>query len=127
MNPLDEAQVYDVLEQIGVDVAYETDTDFVGFCPFHNNVHSPAFCVSKDAGVYYCHNGACDERGTFRQLIKRMTGWSEFRIEMILHKAQQEFNYKDYMAKKNEQVDMPSFPKSDIDTLHSNLKRAPER
>ena len=43
-------QVRRVLEGSGIDIQKELDTDFIIFCPYHNNFRTPAGEVSKTKG-----------------------------------------------------------------------------
>ena len=49
-----EDQVERVLNGVGVDPASETESNFMVFCPFHNNSRTPAGTVSKEKGLFFC-------------------------------------------------------------------------
>jgi len=49
-----EDQVRRVLEGSGIDIQKELDTDFIIFCPYHNNFRTPAGEVSKTKGTFLC-------------------------------------------------------------------------
>lgn len=117
---LTEEAVWGILEQLGVDIEYETDTDYVGYCPFHNNVHSPAFTISKTTGMFFCHNASCNEHGNLRKLIKDMTGADEMRIGIMLYEAEQQ---QPSLAEKRKlkEVEIPEFEQSKVDKLHEVL------
>jgi DNA primase len=44
------------------------------FCPFHKNMHSPAFYINIKTGLWQCFNPSCGKKGNFRQLYKQVTG-----------------------------------------------------
>jgi DNA primase len=44
------------------------------FCPFHKNIHSPAFYINIKTGLWQCFNPSCGKKGNFRQLYKQVTG-----------------------------------------------------
>nr|DAT56968.1 MAG TPA: DNA directed DNA polymerase [Caudoviricetes sp.] len=44
------------------------------FCPFHKNIHSPAFYINIKTGLWQCFNPSCGKKGNFRQLYKAITG-----------------------------------------------------
>jgi DNA primase len=44
------------------------------FCPFHKNLHSPAFYINIKTGLWQCFNPSCGKKGNFRQLYKQVTG-----------------------------------------------------
>ena len=47
-------QVRRVISGSGIRIESEIDSDFVVFCPFHNNYRTPAGEVSKDKGTFFC-------------------------------------------------------------------------
>ncbi len=48
-----------------------TGKNYIGFCPFHSNTHTPAFVVFPDSGTWRCF-GQCAEGGDiFSYLMKR--------------------------------------------------------
>jgi DNA primase len=44
------------------------------FCPFHKNLHSPAFYINIKTGLWQCFNPSCGKKGNFRHLYKQVTG-----------------------------------------------------
>ena len=79
-------QVEAVLNEIGVDVRGETDTNLLCLCPFHKNTDSPSFSVAKDTGLYLCFSPICDERGTLSKLVSAMTRSNPFVVKRIIKK-----------------------------------------
>jgi len=49
-----EEQVERVLNGVGIEPASETESNFMVFCPFHNNSRTPAGTVSKEKGLFFC-------------------------------------------------------------------------
>jgi DNA primase len=49
-----EEQVRRVLQGSGISIEVELDSEYVIFCPFHNNYRTPAAEVSKETGILYC-------------------------------------------------------------------------
>ncbi len=47
-------QVKRILIGIGITVENEVDTDYIIFCPYHNNHRTPAGEVDKTNGTFYC-------------------------------------------------------------------------
>lgn len=48
-----------------------TGKNYIGFCPFHSNTHTPAFVVFPDSGTWRCF-GQCAEGGdVFSYIMKR--------------------------------------------------------
>lgn len=77
-------QVEAVLNDIGVDVKGETDTNILCLCPFHRNTDSPSFSVAKDTGLYLCFSPICDERGTLEKLVSIITRSNPFEVKRII-------------------------------------------
>lgn len=112
-----DGQVESVLNEIGVDVRGETDTNLLCLCPFHRNTDSPSFSVSKDTGLYLCFSPICDERGTLGKLVAQITGYNPFLVRRLINKhatpgAPVSKQVEDLLAKKEA---LPSFS---IDVLN---------
>ncbi len=48
--------------------------NYTGFCPFHPNVHTPAFVVFPDSGTWRCF-GQCNEGGDIFKYVMKREGW----------------------------------------------------
>lgn len=48
--------------------------NYSGFCPFHTNVHTPAFVVFPDSGTWRCF-GQCNEGGDIFKYVMKREGW----------------------------------------------------
>lgn len=79
-------QVEAVLNEIGVDVRGETDTNLLCLCPYHKNTDSPSFSVAKDTGLYLCFSPVCDARGTLPKLVASITRANPFVVKRIIKK-----------------------------------------
>lgn len=47
-------QIKRVLVGSGIDIASEVDSDYIIFCPFHNNSRTPAGEIDKISGIFFC-------------------------------------------------------------------------
>ena len=45
-------QVKEVLDGIGVKIFNQSDSDYICYCPFHDNKHTPSFAISKYSFSY---------------------------------------------------------------------------
>ncbi|HXF68368.1 MAG TPA: DNA primase [Thermoflexus sp.] len=64
----------DIVEIIGESVKLRrSGKNYVGFCPFHHNVRTPAFVVFPDTQTWRCF-GACNTGGDIFQFIMRRDG-----------------------------------------------------
>ncbi len=116
-------QVEAVLEDIGVDVKGETDTNILCLCPFHKNTDSPSFSVAKDTGLYLCFSPICDERGTLEKLVAVMTRSNPFETKRIIRHRETEREpiskqVSDLLDGKNE---LPSFSQDVMNRMVDDL------
>jgi DNA primase len=69
-------QVHRVLTGAGIDIEAEYGTDYIIFCPYHNNNRTPAGEVSKESGLFFCFG--CQTTKNLTELIMHMTGRTYF-------------------------------------------------
>jgi DNA primase len=69
-------QVRRVLDGAGVNIEKELDTDFIIFCPYHNNFRTPAGEVSKTKGTFLCFS--CHTTRDLVSFIKDFTNRTYF-------------------------------------------------
>jgi DNA primase len=64
----------DIVEVIGGSVKLRrSGKNYTGFCPFHANVHTPAFVVFPESGTWRCF-GACNEGGDIFKFVMKKEG-----------------------------------------------------
>lgn len=78
----DEAHVAAVLAAAGIDIVAEVPSDFIVYCPYHNNYRTPAGEVSKEFGTFYCFS--CNEVASLENLVQKVTGKSYFESMRIV-------------------------------------------
>lgn len=65
MSTIDEIKsridIVDLVSEAGVKLRH-AGKNYTGFCPFHENKHTPAFVVWPETGTWCCF-GACNEGG----------------------------------------------------------------
>jgi DNA primase len=113
-----------VIKGVGVDVVSETSNDFMCYCPFHSNRHTPSFSVSKEKGAFICFNPSCGETGTLTELVRRVLNKNEY--ESIRYIASQEFetlnNFDDTLSSMFEdKPEFEEFSQITLDNLYNNL------
>lgn len=69
-------QVKRVLTGSGIDIETELDSDFLIFCPYHNNYRTPAGEVNKESGIFFCFS--CQKTADLTQLVIHTSGRSYF-------------------------------------------------
>jgi DNA primase len=69
-------QIHRVITGAGIDVEAEYGTDYIIFCPYHNNNRTPAGEVSKESGLFFCFG--CQTTKNLTELIMHTTGRTYF-------------------------------------------------
>src|SRR5574338_1108794 len=76
MSAIDEIKakidIVDLVSQAGVKLRH-AGKNYTGFCPFHDNKHSPAFVVWPETGTWRCF-GACNEGGDIFKFVMKREG-----------------------------------------------------
>lgn len=103
----------------------ETEKVFLCFCPFHANNYSPAFAVSKDTGLYYCHNGQCAKRGNLRQLIANLKQMDHWAVNRLLNKHASEIDYVEEMRKRMTPFEFKEYTEHDLMGLRAAFPGSP--
>ena len=83
-----EEQIRRVLNGAGIDIEAEFGSDFIIFCPYHNNNRTPAGEVSKESGLFFCFG--CQTTKNFVELIMHMSGRTYFEAVRYIGSKQQE-------------------------------------
>lgn len=81
-------QVRRVLNWSGIDIESEVDSDYLIFCPYHNNFRTPAGEVSKDRGTFFCFS--CHESRSLTEFVMHTTGKSYFETGRLIDSAKTE-------------------------------------
>lgn len=127
-------QIQAVLRALRVDIAGETHNDFLAFCPFHGNRHTPSFSVSRTSGKYICFNHSCNVSGTLIDLVRKIpladgTRRNEFEARRLIIKkgSETEQAFEDQLAKTFEpKVDFVEFPQVTLDRMYDDFWNNPE-
>jgi DNA primase len=85
-----EEQIRRVLNGAGIDIEAEFGSDFIIFCPYHNNNRTPAGEVSKESGLFFCFG--CQTTKNLIELIMFMSGRTYFETVRYISSKQQETN-----------------------------------
>lgn len=76
MSTIDEIKsridIVDLVSEAGVKLRH-AGKNYTGFCPFHDNKHSPAFVVWTETGTWRCF-GACNEGGDIFKFVMKREG-----------------------------------------------------
>ncbi|RJP54240.1 MAG: DNA primase [Anaerolineaceae bacterium] len=76
MSQIDEIKskidIVDLVSEAGVKLRH-AGKNYTGFCPFHDNKHTPAFVVWPETGTWRCF-GACNEGGDIFKFVMKREG-----------------------------------------------------
>ncbi len=76
MSTIDEVKakidIVDLVSEAGVKLRH-AGKNYTGFCPFHDNKHTPAFVVWPETGTWRCF-GACNEGGDIFKFVMKREG-----------------------------------------------------
>ena len=75
-NIYTEQQIKNILAGSGISVESEVDSDFIIFCPFHNNHRTPAGEISKERGTFFCFS--CQTSKSLVEFVMFVTQKSYF-------------------------------------------------
>lgn len=112
-----EPQVEAVLEECGLSIDSDSDSNFFLYCPFHGNRDTPSFTVSKSEGLYHCFNPSCGESGTLLELVMRLTKLNPFAAMRLVgrHKSAEAISFEDRIRAELE--GKPEWPVFDAEVL----------
>ena len=97
-NTYTEDQIKRVLVGSGITIESEVGSDFIIFCPYHNNSRTPAGEVSKESGLFFCFG--CQQTSELQELIMKTTGRSYFESIRFIKSKEKETNIEDLVNKK---------------------------
>ena len=120
-DQMTEDQVQGILDRIGLEVQFETETNLMVFCPYHSNTHSAALSVSKETGVFYCFGAGCGESGNIIKLITDVMECNFFAALRIVERYKGEpITLEQRLEKINQEVELDEFPKKTIYALRQS-------
>lgn len=92
-----EDQIRRVLESCGINIEYEIESDFIIYCPFHNNYRTPAAEVSKETGQFYCFG--CQESKDLIEVAMYTSKRTFFEATRLIDSKKTESNIVTEMSK----------------------------
>jgi DNA primase len=90
-------QIHRVITGAGLDIEAEYGTDYIIFCPFHNNNRTPAGEVSKESGLFFCFG--CQTTKTLIELIMHTTGRTYFEAARYIKSKETEVDIESLINK----------------------------
>ena len=83
-----EEQVRRTLSACGIDIESEVESDYLIFCPYHNNHRTPAGEISKSTGQFYCFG--CQESKTLVEFVMFISKRSYFEALRLIDSKKEE-------------------------------------
>lgn len=78
-------QVRSALGSAGVDICNEVDTDFIVYCPYHDNYRTPAGEIDKVTGAFFCFS--CQESHSLVDFVMKVSGRTYFQAIRIIEQG----------------------------------------
>lgn len=121
-------QTYAVLNDIGVKIVSDTDEVWMCLCPFHGNLHTPAFAVNKENGLFYCFNGACEASGNLESLVSQVSGKNLFAALRLIARAKgnTKADVTKILQKNLDDTPLPEFKQDTLDKMLAAFWKMPE-
>lgn len=91
-------QIKRILIGAGVTIETEIDSDYIIFCPYHNNYRSPAGEVDKFNGTFFCFS--CQKVADLVEFVMHMSARTYFESVRFIKSKEQEGNFDQDIAKK---------------------------
>lgn len=91
-------QIKRILAGAGIDVESEVESDFIIFCPFHNNYRSPAGEIDKKTGMFYCFS--CHKISDLVEFVMFTSGRTYFESVRFIKSKEQETDIEKEIAKQ---------------------------
>jgi DNA primase len=108
-----EEQVRRTLLACGIDIVQEIESDFIIYCPYHNNHRTPAAEVSKTSGDFYCFG--CHESRDLVQFVMFCSKRNYFEAMRLIHSKKAEDNIEADLLKILDKK--PEYPEFDTETV----------
>jgi DNA primase len=90
-------QVKRVLTGAGIDIEAEYGTDYIVFCPYHNNNRTPAGEVSKDHGMFFCFG--CQTTRTLIEFVMYTSNRTYFEAVRYIKSKEQDTSIEESVNK----------------------------
>lgn len=111
------SQIKRVLAGSGISVEKEAESEYIVFCPFHNNHRTPAGEINKYTGLFFCFS--CSKTADLIELVMHFSNRTYFEAIRFIKSKEVETNIiNDVAAKLVEKEEWEAFSLDLIDKLH---------
>ena len=91
-------QIQRILTGSGIDIMSEVDSDYIIFCPYHNNSRSPAGEIDKSSGVFFCFS--CQKIADLTEFVMHTSGRTYFEAARFIKSKEIETDLTQDINKK---------------------------
>lgn len=117
-------QIKRVIAGSGITIESEVDSDYIIFCPFHNNYRSPAGEVDKNSGFFFCFS--CQHVCDLTELIMHTSGRTYFESVRFIKSKETESNLEsEIMSKLLDKPDYIQYDQVLIKRLNQQALESP--
>jgi len=99
-NSYTEEQIKRILVGSGITIESEVDSDYIIFCPFHNNHRSPAGEIDKNSGIFFCFS--CHHVCNLIEFVMFTSARTYFEATRFIKSKETESNLEMQIEKKLE-------------------------
>lgn len=93
-----EEQVERALNGVGIEIVSQTESNFMVFCPFHNNSRTPAGTISKEKGLFFCFG--CQTSKNLVEFVMSVSNRTYFESVRYIKQKDKEVNIEQLVNKK---------------------------
>jgi len=93
-----EEQVERALNGVGIEIVSQTESNFMIFCPFHNNSRTPAGTISKEKGLFFCFG--CQTSKNLVEFVMSVSNRTYFESVRYIKQKDKEVNIEQLVNKK---------------------------
>ena len=113
-------QIKRVIAGSGINVESEVDSDYIIFCPFHNNNRTPAGEIDKNNGTFFCFS--CHHIADLVEFVMHTSGRTYFEsIRFIKSKETEQDLERDISQKLVAKPEFVPFDELILKRLYNNL------
>lgn len=107
-------QIKRILAGTGIDVASEVDSDYIIFCPYHNNHHTPAGEIDKTKGTFFCFS--CRKIADLVEFVMHTSGRTYFESVRFIKSKEQDVDLEKQI--QQQLIVKPEFAEFDKQVLY---------
>lgn len=93
--------IFEYIESRGVQVVRDDGSELACYCPFHNNMDTPAFYINKTTGLWICFNPSCAKTGSIRDLMEFFGDHGKIVKDYSIDEIEKNLMYKDEIKESN--------------------------